>query len=212
MKIVIVGATGFVGKALVKEASDRGLEVTAAAREAGKVPDLPGVKAVSADVKQPQVLKTLFQEQDAVVNAFNAGWQNPNLYQDFMDGCASIQKATHEAGVKRLLVIGGAGSLFIDGQQLVDTPAFPAEWKQGATAARDYLNILVEDKALDWTFVSPAIELVPGKRTAKFRLGADSPVFDQNGKSRISVEDLAVAVINELEEPEHIRQRFTLGY
>lgn len=212
MKVVIVGATGFVGKALVKEASDRGLEVIAVARDASKVPDVPGVKAVAADVKQTPALKALFQGQDAVINAFNAGWQNPNLYQDFMDGCASIQKATKEAGVKRLLVIGGAGSLYTDGQQLVDTPAFPAEWKQGATAARDYLNILREENGLDWSFVSPAIELVPGERTAKFRLGTDNPVFDQEGKSRISVEDLAVAVLNELEKPEHIRQRFTLGY
>lgn len=212
MKIVIIGATGFVGKALVKEASDRGLSVMAVARNAAKVPELPKVKAVAADVTKTAELTELFRGQEVIVNAFNAGWSNPNLYQDFIDGCVSIQQAAKEAGVNRLLVIGGAGSLFVNGQQLVDTPAFPAEWKLGATAARDYLNRLREEKELDWSFLSPAIELTPGKRTGVFRLGTESPVFDQQGKSRISVEDLAVAVINELEQPAHSRQRFTLGY
>lgn len=212
MKIVIIGATGFVGKALVKEASDRGLSVMAVARNAAKVPELPKVKAVAADVTKTAELTELFRGQEVIVNAFNAGWSNPNLYQDFIDGCVSIQQAAKEAGVNRLLVIGGAGSLFVNGQQLVDTPAFPAEWKLGATAARDYLNRLREEKELDWSFLSPAIELTPGKRTGVFRLGTESPVFDQQGKSKISVEDLAVAVINELEQPAHSRQRFTLGY
>ena len=212
MKVVIVGATGFVGKALVKEASDRGLQITAVARDSSKVPALPGVKAVSADVQDRAALAALFKGQDAVINAFNAGWQNPNLYQDFLDGCTAIQTAAKEAGVKRLVVIGGAGSLYIDGQQLVDSPAFPAEWKSGATAARDYLTQLRGENDLDWTFLSPAIELFPGERTGQFRLGLENPVFDQAHKSRIAVADLAVAVIDEIKQPAHIRQRFTLGY
>jgi len=212
MKIVIIGATGFVGKALVKEASSRNWEVTAIARDISKVPDLPGVNAVAADVSQSENLVALFKGQDAIVNAFNAGWQNPNLYQDFIDGCKAIQQATKEAGVKRLVVIGGAGSLFIDGQQLVDSAEFPEDWKVGATAARDYLTILRTEKELDWSFLSPAIELVPGERTGKFRIGTEHPVFNQDGKSVISVEDLAVAVIDELEKPAHIRERFTVGY
>ena len=212
MKVVIIGATGFVGKALVKEASSRNWEVTAIARDISKVPDLPGVNAVAADVSQSENLVALFKGQDAIVNAFNAGWQNPNLYQDFIDGCKAIQQATKEAGVKRLVVIGGAGSLFIDGQQLVDSVEFPEDWKVGATAARDYLTILRTEKELDWSFLSPAIELVPGERTGKFRIGTEHPVFSQDGKSVISVEDLAVAVIDELEKPAHIRQRFTVGY
>jgi len=212
MKVVIIGATGFVGKAIVKEASDRGLTVTAIARDVTKVPALPGVTAVAADVNDTDLLTGLFKGQDAVISAYNAGWGNPNIYDDFIKGSTAIQTATKAAGVKRLLVIGGAGSLYIDGKQLVDSPEFPQEWKPGATAARDYLASLREEQALDWSFLSPAIELVPGERTAAFRLGLESPVFDAAGKNKISVEDLAVAVINEIEQPAHIQKRFTLGY
>ncbi|RZJ06896.1 MAG: NAD(P)-dependent oxidoreductase, partial [Rubrivivax sp.] len=112
------------------------------------------------------------------------------------------------------IVVGGAGSLFITpGQQLVDSPDFPAAWKQGALAAREALNRLRADPSgLDWTFVSPAIHLEPGERTRKFRIGDEAPVLDANGESRISVEDLAVAIVNELEAPQHRRTRFTVGY
>jgi len=111
------------------------------------------------------------------------------------------------------LVVGGAGSLEIaPGVQLVDTPQFPAEWKTGATAARDYLNIIKKENDLDWTFLSPAIHLHPGARTGVFRLGTDQPVFDADHKSEITVEDMAVAIINELEQNQFIKKRFTLGY
>jgi putative NADH-flavin reductase len=115
--------------------------------------------------------------------------------------------------VKRLLVIGGAGSLEIaPGVQLVDSPEFPAQWKSGATAARDYLNTIRKESDLDWTFLSPAIQLRPGARTGAFRLGTDQPVFDADRKSDISVEDMAIAIIDELEQNQFIRRRFTLGY
>ena len=212
MKVAIIGATGFVGKALVKEASDKGQTVTAIARDVTKVPDLPGVTAVSADVNNTDMLIGILKGQDAIINSYNPGWSNPDIYNDFIKGANAIQAAAKAAGVKRLLVIGGAGSLYIGEGQLVDSPEFPNEWKAGASAARDYLNILKEEKELDWTFLSPAIELVPGSRTGKFRLGLENPVFDNAGKSKISVEDLAVAVINEIENPQHIQKRFTLGY
>lgn len=212
MKVVIVGATGFVGKAMVQEASDRGLEVTAIARNTSKVASLPNVKSVSVDVTKTNALAEQFKGHDAIISAFNAGSYNPYLYQDFILGSNSIQQAAKISGVKRLLVIGGAGSLFLDGQQLVDTAIFPADWRVGASAARDYLNTLRKEQELDWTFLSPAIELESGERTGKFRLGLENPVFDANGKSRISVTDLAVAGLDEIEKPTHIKQRFTLGY
>jgi len=212
MKIVIIGATGFVGKAILKEASERGHSVTAIARDVSKVDNLSGVKAVSADVFNTESLAKVLKGHEAVISAFNPGWKNPEIYRDFLKGAGAIQSAAKAADVKRLLVIGGAGSLFIDGKQLVDSPAFPAEWKAGATAARDYLKELQSESELDWTFLSPAIELIPGERTAKFRLGMENPVFDQEGKSKISVQDLAVAVIDEIEKPQHIQKRFTLGY
>ncbi|MEO6848987.1 MAG: NAD(P)H-binding protein, partial [Mucilaginibacter sp.] len=136
-----------------------------------------------------------------------------NLYNDFIKGSEAIQEAVKRSGVKRLLIVGGAGSLEIaPGLQLVDTPQFPAEYKAGATAARDYLNTIKKETELDWTFISPAIILHPGERTGVFRLGTDEPVFDTNKKSEISVEDMAVAIIDELEKNRFIKKRFTLGY
>lgn len=214
MKIALIGATGFVGSAVLIEALNRGHEVTAIARKPGQITiSNENLKTVTADADNTDALAKVVAGHDAVVNAFNAGWTNPNLYNDFLKGSESIQQAVKLSGVKRLLVVGGAGSLEIaPGVQLVDTPEFPAEYKAGATAARDYLSTIKKENDLDWTFLSPAINLHPGKRTGVFRLGTDKPVFDNEGKSEISVEDLAVAIINELEQNRFIKKRFTLGY
>jgi uncharacterized protein len=217
MKIAIIGSTGFVGPHLVKESLLKDHTVTAISRNAEKqsLKD-EHLNYVSADVFNTDHLASILKGHDAVISAFNAGWQNPNLYNDFIAGSKSIQEAVKRAGVKRYIVIGGAGSLEIKpGLQLVDSPTFPNEWKAGATAARDYLNILKEEKELDWTFVSPAIEMHPGtsgKRSGIYRTAKDSPVFDQKGKSIIAVEDLAVAVLDELENNTFIKQRFTVAY
>lgn len=214
MKIAVIGATGFVGTAVVNEALQRGHQVTAIARNADKV-EVKDERLTlkDADVNDVESLAKILTGHDAVVSAFNAGWTNPNLYADFTKGSEDIQKATRLSGVKRLLVVGGAGSLEIaPGMQLVDTPQFPAEYKAGATAARDYLNTLKKETDLDWTFLSPAIVLHPGERTGVFRLGHDQPVFDANNKSEITVADLAVAIIDELESNRFIKKRFTLGY
>jgi putative NADH-flavin reductase len=214
MKVAIIGATGFVGPKVVAEALHRGYEVTAIARHPEKL-DLENENLVkqSVDVYDTEILANLLVGQDAVINTFNAGWTNPNLYNDFLKGCDSIQTATKQAGIKRYITVGGAGSLEIQpGVQLVDTPQFPAEYKAGATAARDYLNNLKKEEELDWTFLSPAINLHPGTRTATFRIGTDQPVFNEAGKNDISVEDLAVALLDELEQNQFIKKRFTLGY
>jgi putative NADH-flavin reductase len=214
MNIALIGATGFVGSAVLNEALNRGYEVTAIARDTNKITSKSEkLTLVNADVYDTEALAKILKGHDAVVNAFNAGWTNPNLYDDFIKGSKSIQEAVKLSGVKRLLVIGGAGSLEIaPGVQLVDSPQFPAEWKSGATAARDYLNVIKKENALDWTFLSPAINLHPGTRTGAFRLGTDQPVFDADHKSEISVEDMAIAIIDELEQNQFIRKRFTLGY
>lgn len=214
MKIALIGATGFVGSAVLNEALNRGYEVTAIARDTSKVTaKSEKLTLVTADVYNTEALAKVLKGQQAVVNTFNAGWTNPNLYDDFIKGSESIQQAVKLSGVKRLLVVGGAGSLEIaPGVQLVDTPEFPAQWKSGATAARDYLNIIKKENELDWTFLSPAIQLHPGARTGVFRLGTDQPVFDADHKSDISVEDMAIAIIDELEQNQFIRKRFTLGY
>ena len=143
------------------------------------------------------------------------GWTNPNIYDDFIKGSEAIQKAVKEAGVKRYITIGGAGSLYINGKQLVDSEGFPEEIKPGATAARDYLNILKKETELDWTMFSPAINMHQGiktGRTGKYRLGTDEPVFDKDGESILSVEDLSVAIVDEIENHKFSRQRFTAAY
>ena len=114
--------------------------------------------------------------------------------------------------MRRLLVVGGAGSLFVaPGVQLVDTPQFPAEWKNGALAARDALNELRTESALDWTFLSPPILLQPGERTGQYRLGTEAPLMNGDQPGSISVADLAVAIVDELENPRHVQQRFTVA-
>jgi putative NADH-flavin reductase len=214
MKLAIIGATGFVGSAVLNEALQRGHEVTAIARNTDKITTKnEKLTPVAADADDSANLAKVLAGHDAVISAFNAGWTNPTLYNDFIKGSEAIQQAVKLSGVKRLLVVGGAGSLEIaPGVQLVDTSEFPAQWKSGATAARDYLNTLKKETTLDWTFLSPAMQLHPGSRTGKFRLGTDQPVFDENGKNDISVEDLAVAIVDELESNSFIKKRFTLGY
>lgn len=213
MKVAIIGATGFVGSKVVNEALNRGYEVTAFARQPEKLDvENDNLTKQSVDVYDTEILANLLVGHDAVISTFNAGWTNPDLYNDFLKGSRSIQAATKQAGIKRYITVGGAGSLYINGAQLVDGPHFPAEYKPGATAARDYLNELRNEQELDWTFVSPAINLHPGNRTANFRLGTEEPVFNADRKSEISAEDLAVALLDELEKNQFVKKRFTLGY
>ncbi len=215
MKVAVIGATGFVGQNLVKELTSRGHQVIAIARNTSTLADQAEVTAQQVDVNDVQALATAVSGADVVVSAFNAGWTNPNLYNDFLKGSKDIQQAVKAAGVNRLIVIGGAGSLFIDGNQLVDGPDFPADYKAGATAARDYLNIIKAEKELNWSFFSPAIEMHPGittGRTGNYRLGLENPVFNEEGRSILSVQDLAVAIVDEVESNKHAQQRFTAAY
>jgi len=216
MKTILIGASGFVGTQILEELLKRGHEVTAVVRHADKITTKNEKLTVKeVDIMDTDALIEAVKDSEAVISAYNAGWTNPNLYDDFLAGSESIQKAVKSAGVKRLIVIGGAGSLEIDGKQLVDGPEFPADYKPGATAARDYLNIIKQEKDLQWSFFSPAIEMHPGittGRTGKYRLGTDSPVFNEEGRSILSVQDLAVVVVDELENNKHPQQRFTAAY
>ena len=216
MKVSLIGASGFVGSNILEELLNRGHEVTGIVRDAAKVKQSNAKLAVKeVDVLNTEALTAAIEGADAVISAYNAGWTNPNLYDDFLAGSEAIQKAVKASDVNRLIVIGGAGSLEIEGNQLVDGPDFPAEYKAGATAARDYLNTIKKEEELDWTFFSPAIEMHPGitaGRTGQYRLGANSPVFNQEGRSILSVQDLAVVIADELESNKHPKQRFTAAY
>lgn len=215
MNIALIGATGFVGSAILAELLQRGHRVTALARHPDKVPAQAGLTVVQADVQQASQVAQAVKGHDAVVSAFNAGWGNPNLYDDFLAGSRAITAGVKAGDVERLLVVGGAGSLYVaPGVQLVDTPAFPAEWKVGATAARDALKLLQAEQDLAWTFVSPPAMLHPGERTGQFRLGGDELLMNAQGNApaEITSADLAVAIVNEIEAPQHVRRRFTVGY
>ncbi|MCO5240781.1 MAG: NAD(P)-dependent oxidoreductase [Chitinophagaceae bacterium] len=217
MKLILIGATGFVGSAVLKEALNRGHKVTAIVRDPGKISmQNDQLSVVRGNVMDTAALAEQIKGSEVVISAYNAGWNNPDLYNEFLKGSQSVQEATKRSGVKRLIVVGGAGSLFIaPGVQVVDTSEFPTDWKPGALAARDYLGLLQKEEQLDWTFLSPALEMhqgLPRKRTGIYRTGSDNPVFDANNKSTISVDDLAVAIIDEAENAKHIRQRFTVAY
>lgn len=213
MKVAIIGATGFVGSTILNEISNRNHDVTAIARNPKSDDKTNWVKA---DVFNIDALAETLKGNDVVISAYNSGWTNPNIYDDFIAGSKSIQEAVKISGVKRFITIGGAGSLFVaPNLQAVDTPDFPKEYHAGASAARDYLNILKEEKDLDWAFFSPAFEMHQGittGRTGNYRLGLDNPVFDANNRSILSVEDLAVVIADETENPKHHQVRFTAAY
>ena len=203
MKIALIGATGNVGSRLLTEALRRGHTVTAIARQRKNLPAGSGVTFATGDATQPAQLTPLLVGHDAVISAVR--------FQSVP--AAPLISAVKNAGTKRFLVVGGAGSLEVSpGTQLVDTPDFPAAYKPEALAGRDFLNVLRGEQQLEWTFLSPAAEFFPGQRTGEFRIGGDELLVQSNGASKISMEDFAVAMLDELEEPQHVRQRFTVGY
>lgn len=213
MNIALIGATGFVGSKVLAEALQRGHRVTAIARTPSKIPPQDRLTVVQADASIAAGLAAVFKGHDAIVSAYNGPRGHEEFSQLYLAGVRAAIDGAKQSGVSRLLWVGGAGSLFVaPGVQLVDTPQFPAEYRTEALTARDALRIFNEEKSLAWTFVSPAPILVPGQRTGRFRLGGDQVLMDGDKPGSISVNDLAVAIVDELEKPAHVRQRFTLAY
>ncbi|KKW67448.1 3-beta hydroxysteroid dehydrogenase [Lampropedia cohaerens] len=201
-RIALIGASGQVGSRILKELSDRGHTVTAIARHPEKIAALPHVTAKAGDVTDKAALAALLAGHDVVVSAVRFGDSDPHV----------LIEAVRQAGVKRYLVVGGAASLDVaPGQRLLDQPDFPEAYRPEATKGAEFLEVLKQEKDLDWTFLSPSAEFVPGERTGKFRLGKDNLLSSEQG-SRISFEDYAVALVDEIEKPAHSRQRFTVGY
>ncbi len=214
-KIVLIGATGFVGTAILNEALTRGYSVKAIVRDPSKVvTESLGLELVKADIMDTANLVTLLKDVDAVISAYNPGWSNPDIAIDTDKGYKSIISATKQAKIQRLQIVGVAGSLFVaPGKTVVDSGIIPDAILPGVLALAKVLNEdLKKEKDLDWVFFSPAGVIAPGDRTAKYRLGKDNLVVDANGESRISVEDYAKAMIDELESPQHHQERFTIGY
>ena len=213
--VVLIGASGFAGTAILNELLHRGNKVTVIVRNPEKISINDANLAVfKADVSDVEAITNICKGKDAVISAYNPGWTNPNIYEETLKNYPLILKAVKQSGVKRLLCVGGAGTLFCaPGIRVVDAGVIPAEIMGGVKSLGEfYLNSLCNEKEIDWVFFSPAGTLEPGQRTGVFRLGKDDLIVDKNGNSHITVEDYAVAMVDELEQENHHRERFTIGY
>lgn len=214
-KVIIIGASGFVGSAILNEALDRGLEVTAIVRNPENIKiSNANLKVVKADVSSIADIAKYAKGADAVISAYSPGWTNPNIYEDTLRVYPAILEGVKAAGVKRIQIVGGAGTLFVSpGVRVIDTGAISENYMPGVKSlAEFYLNTLMNEKDIDWVFFSPAGNIAPGKRTANYRLGKDELIVDSEGNSNISVQDYAKAMIDEFENPQHHQERFTIGY
>lgn len=201
-KVALIGASGQAGSRILQELSDRGHHVTAIARHPDKIAALPNVTAQRGDVAAGGALAALLRGHDAVVSSVHFSVTDP----------AALIGAVRASGVQRYLVVGGAGSLEVaPGVRLIDTPDFPEAYRAEASAGAAFLDLLRGETELEWTFLSPSAMFVAGERTGVFRLGKDT-LLTNDGGSSISFEDYAIALVDEIERPAHVRQRFTVGY
>jgi len=202
-KIAIIGATGRAGSQLLEEALRRGHSVTAIARNPAKIGARAGVVSKAVDALDAAALEAAVAGHDVVISAAHFSTLP----------AAAVIGPVKKAGVKRLLVVGGAGSLLLPGGgRVIDSPGFPAEYKAEASAGAEFLGVLRQEKDLDWSFLSPSAEFVEGERTGHFRLGKDDLLVSAEGRSWITFADYAIALLDEVEKPVHSRQRFAVGY
>ncbi|MCW3786328.1 NAD(P)-dependent oxidoreductase [Plebeiibacterium sediminum] len=214
-KVVLIGASGFIGSALLNETLNRGIKTIAVVRNPEKIKiSNANLQVVKADVSDADVISEIAKEADVVISAYNPGWANPNIYDETLKTYPAILQGVKNAGVKRLLIVGGAGTLFVaPGLRVVDSGAIPEEIMGGVKSLGEfYLNTLTQEKDIDWVFFSPAGTIEPGERTGEYRLGKDDLIVNDKGESKISVQDYAKAMIDEYETPAHHYERFTIGY
>lgn len=216
MKLALFGANGMAGSRIVCEALMRGHDVTAIVRDASRF-SISGdrLNVLVGNVLDAANVAEIVTGHDAVISAAGPGAANANdpiLARDIVTAAYALIDGLSRAGINRLVVVGGAGSLEVSpGVQLVDTPDFPEQYRVASLAHREALAVY-KTADLDWTFISPAAEFEAGERTGKFRLGSDMLVVDEEGRSRISAEDFAIALINEVESPQFIRRQMTVAY
>lgn len=210
MKIAVVGAAGTIGRRIAEEALRRGHEVTAVVRNVSKLDEYKDkMNIVEADAVDPSSIAEAVKGHDAVISAYGPRFGEE---EELLEVARSLVEGTRRGGVQRLLIVGGAGSLTTDsGEALMDTLEFPAEVRTLAKAHADAYGIY-EECDLDWTYLSPAAIIEPGRRTGQFRIGTDRLITDESGSSRISAEDYAVAMLDELDDPQFTRTRFTVAY
>ena len=213
--VLLIGATGFVGSAVLNELVSRGHKVTTVVRNIEKLAKSDLVNAVKEDVANVDAIAKLAEGKDAIISAYNPGWTNPDIATLITENYPKILEAAKKSGVERLLIVGGAGTLFCaPGLRVVDSGAIPEEIMGSVRPLGDfYLNTLMNENDIDWVFFSPAgIFDQEGKKTGNYRLGKDDLIVDAEGNSHISVQDYADAMVNELEKPAHHKERFTIGY
>jgi len=203
MKVSLIGATGNAGSRILAELARRGHHVTAIVRHPDKVPQLDGVIARKGDANRVDDLASMLRGHDVVVSSVH-----------FLDGQADkLIGAVRQAHAPRYVVVGGAGSLNNGNDvKLIDAGGVPEPYKAESRAGCNFLDTLRQTSDLDWTFLSPSAQFVAGERTGVFRIGADTALRDASGRSWISYEDYAVALVDEIEQPRHSRRRFTVGY
>lgn len=207
MNIGVIGASGMAGSRIAREAADRGHDVTAIVRNRSRVAD-SRLKVLERDVFR--LTAEDLAPFDVVVEAFKAP---PGQERQHVEVCRHLIGLLRNAPGTRLIVVGGAGSLYVDEAEtvrLLDTPEFPGAYLETARNMAEYLRILRETDGLAWTFVSPSAMFEPGVRTGKYRIGKDRLLFNSKGESYVSCEDFAVAVVDEMEQPRHVRARFTV--
>jgi len=214
-KIALIGASGFVGSALLNESLQRGHQVTAIVRHPEKITLVhPNLIVMQGDVMSVDTVEKLVRGADVVISAYNPGWTNANIAADTTGTYKSIVEGVKRAGISRLLIVGGAGSLIAaSGERVMDTGEIPESYMPAVEALAGVLyDLQKEETQLDWAFFCPAGNIAPGERTGQFRLGEDELIVDEHGQSAISVEDYALAMLDEVENPAHHRERFTIGY
>lgn len=205
--IAVIGATGKAGSRILKEALDRGHQVTAFVRNASKMEN-KNVPVVEKDVFD--ISTAVLKPFDVVVNAFGAPFGQEHLH---VDAGNALIEAIKGAPDTRLIVVGGAGSLFVDEAKtvrLVDTPEFPDFVRPTASNQGKNLDILQQTEGIQWTFISPSANFALGSRTGSYQTGKDQLLVNSKGESYVSYEDFAVAVVDEIEQPMHINERFTV--
>lgn len=216
--IILIGASGFVGSAILEEALNRGHKVTALVRNPEKIQvKNENLTVLAVDATDVEALSKVVAGKDAVISAYNPGWGNPRLYEEILENYPKIIEGVKKAGVQRLLVVGGAGVLYVQpGVRLMDSGTLPAELMPAVKGEGElFLNVLSKDNDIDWAYFAPPANLGnmgKGIRTGKYRLGTDTLLVDEKGDSFISVEDYAVAMIDELEQEAHHKALFTAAY
>lgn len=216
--IILIGASGFVGSAILEEALNRGHKVTALVRNPEKIQvKNENLTVLAVDATDVEALSKVVAGKDAVISAYNPGWGNPRLYEEILENYPKIIEGVKKAGVQRLLVVGGAGVLYVQpGMRLMDSGTLPAELMPAVNGEGElFLNVLSKENDIDWVYFAPPANLGnmgKGIRTGKYRLGTDTLLVDEKGDSFISVEDYAVAMIDELKQEAHHKALFTAAY